>query len=715
MSFATNREKPSVETDVLVVLKPRRKVSSWSVYSGAIYQASISFGRVISLEQDGEAMTEGASKDSLSSGEYFYDWENRVLYVNTIPGLHTLVAIYELYLATRDLNWYRTPTDSSTEQVHFMGGIDRAPSINASMGDSAFGFMPTSSSGIDFHDPELEIATHFHASSFSHADIDVYHMYGDLKVSNVSLVYRGSTDRCQYSDGRASITVLDRIDIFRQGLSGCYFNDDRYTAGTIDPDAIGRPIPVVYGHKHGMRAVNVSYQGDRASISTSTNRRWAICANPIPNAYTATVSNSTGGTHTTTETFVDPAPGPAWSSLNDVLYDNADGYGHRFAFYTGSFTSVAVAKGTTIYQPLGGTVFAFDHTAIGSARSNGDTVYSSPVFRVDVIQNGTRYACYPVRDFTVGYDAEGPFTYIEFTSSMESNIGLPETLGPTDTVVVSLFGSNELPTIGGASFGSLHSAVGVLYNPVVIVYDILTRYLGLPEDHIDTDAFQALEPDFTQEIGLSIPETSNEDFPTYVDVLSDILQSCLLRMYLNADLKWSITTVAPMSGTTASDFTDDDLIQGQLDFSFDYADVLTDIVVEYAKMEFSYNPNTVTGYSSKVYVENTDAKYLHKLTRQKTFSTVLSNRGDAVTLAQRLAYLFGDRKGTIKISVDKAFADRLIGEEISITRKALPGHDYDGETEFTRNYVITETSKTSGGVSLTCDDQKGIEDNAGSW
>jgi hypothetical protein len=254
---------------------------------------------------------------------------------------------------------------------------------------------------------------------------------------------------------------------------------------------------------------------------------------------------------------------------------------------------------------------------------------------------------------------------------------------------------------------------GIVCNPISIVFDIMVNRMGMSTSDIDLDKFNELAEDLAdQEIGFANPAKATDEFPTFKDMITQILQTCMLRMYLNTDNKWSLSVIEP-NGSSDVTITDHDL--RKISFELDYEEIMSDIIVEYAPRDVSENPNEFDGLGKRVTASSDTAKYVHNTFRQKTFYSIHTLEASAQTLADRLSYVFGDRRGRFVYQAGISESNRKLGDIVTLSRERLLGFSHTEGTEQTRDVVVIQTDKTVDSVTITVDDQKGIEDNSGSW
>lgn len=84
-------------------------------------------------------------------------------------------------------------------------------------------------------------------------------------------------------------------------------------------------------------------------------------------------------------------------------------------------------------------------------------------------------------------------------------------------------------------------------------------------------------------------------------------------------------------------------------------------------------------------------------------------------MALRLVDFYGDRQGTIELDCKNRFFGFTVDQIIQISRKSLPGSEWDGETLNNQNANIRQTEKSLRRVKLVMNDLKGVTDNVGDF
>jgi len=701
MTYEESLEAEGIKAGFLAVMRPARKVTSWTLDTGAIYTNEFDFGHVYKVEVEGVELTE-ASSAALSAGEFYWDFENSLLYVRmsdgSDPETNFVVVTYELYFGTIDAHWYRVPTDETSRSVYFDSSIVRPPAIKSSIKDVAFGFLPIQSTNIVLGNAEHALEKHLYDSSFFNKEILIYHLLGDLETESFKLVMKGIMTKVSYSSGQVNVAIYDGIATFDKEFRSPgneFFNTTLYP--NLDPAFSGKPIRTILGAMvDGFVPVNVSYV--RESPTTSNNRTWAVRSDGAQgHQITATVAISPASTNTRTY-------------FNSVA-------GFRIG------DSVWLDKATDEYVFVEDVDYALnyiDHAALSSgAAAAGTFGKRGTVGNVEILSQGQRFRAHYNRDYTESVDINGVLTIV-FSTSLESNVIMPQTLTSSDSVLCRVYGKKNLLTLDGLSYGSNHAQFGNLAALPCVLYDLLKTHLGLSEDELNLDSFTDLLADVDDAIGMAVPAKATENYPKFKDLLIKILQSGLVKIFLDADLLWKVSVFAPVEAYD-KEVTSNEIIDGSIDYSFEGQDIASDFVISYGFRELTESSLTASGdttsglgFSKALYSSDT-AKFLHGASKSYALSTLHLVDTEALRLARRLSYILGDRQGYLSLTVKNRFFEETIDAKIRVTNPRLPGFEFEANTDRSRDLCVDGSEKSLRSVKLSLSDQKGAQDNSGSW
>lgn len=700
MAYADLLDNEGILSQYLVVLKPRRLAdpSSWSLDSGTIYTQAFDFGEIVVLENNGVTLTKAASS-AVGSNEWFYDTDTETIYLDIggDPSTNDIVCTYEIYLGTFDAHFNRDPLDDSTRVVYYEPLVVKSPLINSSATDSLFGFLPTTSTQIVISNVTQFLQEHVYESSFNRAEIKVYHYLDELKIDNVKLVINALCGNVSSKDKEITITIFDNNDLFdaefRHVSGESFFGDTAFP--NVDPNFTARPIRKVFGVVDGFIPVNIDYEAN--SPTTSDNRDW-ICINPETNLGSVSTTVKAAPASSATRTYLTSADG--FRVGDSVWIDSSLGAGFdEYVIIT------AVNKTGDHY---------IDHAAITNVAINPDVAKRSFIGNVVIFQEAVASTALYGRDYTEYTDGTNKVAGFSFTTTMEANLSI-NTITPNDLVYCRVYGNTNTNTLGGPAFGSDSAVTGNLTQAVVVVWEILRNHVGLTEAQLDTAAFTSLQSSVSDEIGLSIPSTSGNNFPSFKDLLTTIFQSVLFKIFIDDDNLFSLVQTGP-KGAVDKTIEDDEILRDSFEYDFNYRDVRSDIFVEYAGREVNQRNQIVAEQSySTVNSVSTLASRLHKIDKQKTFKSLHFIESEAQTLADRLRYAIGDRNGKITLRTKNRFFDSELNDVIKVSRTRLPGFEFDTDTDREREAVVLSTAKSLDQITIEIDDQKGIEDNSGAW
>lgn len=699
MAYQDLLELEGVNSQFLVVLTPRRKVTSWTLVSGAIYQSSFDYGTVLEVTEDGVSLTANTSS-ALSSGQFYYDKDTKILYVRTSgdvnPTTKYMVASFELYAGTFDAHFPRIPTDTETTSnftVYFDPIVEKTPVLKQTNNDLFFGFLPSQTSEIVLTNAEHPFERIIFDSSFNKGAVKVYHWLGDLEKDNTKLVYSGVMGNVTYTTNRVRIATFESLERFEAEFR--HSGDSFFATSSfpnLDSKFQARPIRGVYGGPiDGFIPVNVSYLAENPT--TSDNRTWVVCKGQTGlGDITRTVPVSPSST--TTRTYLDDATG---FTIGDGVWLNKA---------TDEYRLVTAVDYSSNY---------IEHEALSSgAATTGNTVVRGFVSKVTITKSGINYTAFYNRDYSLSTALAQTTSGFVFNSSLETNTGMPATLSPSDRVTCRVYGPTNSVTLGGNPFGTDDTKTANLRDAIVILFDILKKS-GVAENEINTTSFTSSTN--LHSVGLAIPDASNKDFPKLKDLIIKILQTCLLRFYIDNNRKIKISPVDNFTGNATKEAKEDEIIDQSFNYNFNYSDILSTVNVDYHFQEVGPDAQSSSNQLLRVTSSSNDAKYLHSIQKSNTFNSLHTSVDltEAQALADKLKFIYGDRSGDVSFQVKNKFFDILIGDTIDVIRTKMPEFEYDSEIERTQRIVVTSVERSLRSVNIQGNDQKGVEDNSGSF
>lgn len=695
MSYTALLEQESVEQQLLAVIVPKRRVTTFTLHAGSVYKADFDLGEVVRVKQNGVEFTQ-VFTTSLLASQFYYDFDAKILYVRNAAGNNpnpfSLIAYYELYYGTYDAHFHRDPLDTASRVVYYEPLIRRAPTVKMTQAQNQFGYIPTQSSTIEISNYDHSIERHLYDSSFSGAEINVYHVLKnepDIDANNIELIYSGQCGDVDYNSGKYSIRTNSVASVFDKEYR--HQSGDSYYAVSnfpnLDPNAAAKPIRKVYGYVRGFVPVNVSYVQENPT--TSDNRTWAVM-NGQSGLAEKTFSIVSGSTATRT-------------NLSSTAGINIGDSGKL----TGSATHYVII---TDVDRVNNYVY---HASIGTPMSAGGLLRRGFVSKIDIIQDNVKYTALYDRDYTITTVLASEASGFVFSTSLEANLSMPNTLSPNDKVFCRVYGRANDQTFNAVPFGSNDSKTGNLANPALIAYDLLKNIAGVPESKIDSASFSASITANDFPVGFAIPDTSGSDFKDIKQYMIDLMKPIFGNVFVK-DGKWTLTYIEPI--TAASHNIDEtEIIEDSFSHNFDYSDIISDVIVQYFIGEVSEIISVSGNQTSQVSASSDVAKYVHEVNKSITQKSPHIYSEDAQVYADRLSYMMGDRRGTIELTCKNKFFGVEIADILNVDRAAQNGYSYDPDVLQSRKALVISTDKSIRGVKLVIDDLKGVNDNSTNW
>lgn len=699
MAYSDQLEAEGINSQYIVILNPRRQIPSggWIVDGATsdLYQV-FDLGPVTSLEFDGTVSTPASSRNDVGiGGDWYYDSDAQRLWLDgtLLPNSFDFnIVTYQLYLSTEDSYFYSNPLDDTSEVVYYEPLVVKSPVIRQDVSDTLFGFLPYSSNTIIFSTITGFFQEHVYASSFNDTKIDVYHYLGSLTVANTKKLFSSRCGDISYDQNNMSLSLYsgNRVyETFYRHISGSsFFATSDFP--NLDPTYVAKPIRACYGIVEGFVPVNVDYND--TAPTTSNNREW-VCVNPKESVEIRNYIVPASPVSTTTRTYADASIDRL--SVGDEIYIN------------GSITEYVTVTAV-------GSDYV-EHAAISVAATSGDGFQGCFVGNMTIVQDGITYKPRYFRDYKVRQDTTPNTAGFTLQAGMEAALGMPRALSPTDTLFVRLYGPGTRPTLGGSPFTSSETT-GNLANPIVIIYRFIKDFLGFSESEINLTSFTDARDAITSNIGFAIPRTSIESFPSYKKLIANILQTELLQLSFDDDNKVKIEVTGPLSGTDDKTIDKNEYLDGSLKFLYSYNDIVSDVIVEYDGSEANNKNEVSSGLNFRnVRSVSNNAKYLHKIEKQQTFQSLHIYESESQDLADRIGYALGDRQGKITFKTKNRFFDIEINDVVKVQSDKITGFEYVRDTTREIRGKVQQSNKSLNDIEVEISDQKGIEDNSGSW
>lgn len=742
MAFSTEIEKEENEKITLVVVSPRKRVTGWSTLAPNIYYKYVPYGVPTEIFDyfNGAGTLFFERKSSIGAlnpagRTYYWEAETQVLTVThpsgnpdslSYPGL---TVQFDVAIATRPVYGRRDPFDSTwPDIVSWEPALTSAPTASMGTSDDFFGYQPSSLSEIRFANNGW-FNKYTYDFSFKQAPVKIYVSLGldyerAILAGDVFQIFKGFASSISESESEIALGVKDFSELLEQEYYlNVTYNDLSLAFPALDPAAVNGlwRIPRLYGVVERAEPVNVNFN---ATASTTNNREWATHYYDGSNhgAVSVTVDH-TAGDPVGTATFLTTPP----FNVGDTGTLRRNG-----VFYGIVVTSVDRTAKTISYASAAGV-----GVIPPAAHIAGDTFARSFVANVIIsTDDKTHWVLCAGVHYVASVDAPsftGRFTLVNNFEGLVP--GFPGPFDPENhRIYCRLYGPKDLTTYADAStVGTLSEASGVDSDGVSLLFRML-RDARLAADDIDTASFTSVGA-ASHALGVLIPPTLGGERQTYKDVISQILLSQIWKVAnkigTDGKLRLGLSAVGPMSG---ADYSINNTEFDALSWEQDYADIYSSFKIKFRvpvvgeRLSVYANGPNVNANLADAFVLGdclfwtgsiltTDmASSLHKVSRVYEATLLQFDPQEALETALRISIILRDRRAFYRLRVPYTqLVKSEIGKAYQITRDHLPGFDYVFDAENSRNVRLIEVQKDVLGSSVTFEDQKAIEDGAGSW
>ena len=653
---------------------------------------------------------------SLSFYYFWHDEDNGYLYISVpnskmISGASISIG-YDLFFATHPISWHSDPLDTTTDTVEYKPLIVDVPSQKKSVADQMLGYAPIASSNIGLANEDQYFNEMISSHSFNLAPIKCWHFIGDeLAVSNMSLFIDSTCSDISTDYSKVNISINSDESFFDKEfrpIPKVSFFDGNYFLNTsefpnLDPNMVGRPKRFGFGYNKKVKLTNSDYT---STANTETDNATHIMG------FSATVSADGSDTNTGLIFFSDIID-YALTTTTRIYFLSA------YASYINNFELYDHILVNNSYIPYGGFVLyggdlrrvinnpsVDGYVEINSAfafTANVSYVYRFTIPRLYIEINGAVYKPRAGRDYRIqsNYHCEEIVMTSGYVAAVTPT-AMPRAINHTDAVYGDWYG---YPATTGTA-ASADYQFNAYLHPVSFLYDFLRYYLRSEyPDTFNTASFStASDVQPTDRISFVVPESPTQDYPSFKEIITNILISGKLRLFKDENGLWNVQRVDVPSDDTVS-ISENEAVEFSTEY--DYSDITSDVRVEYGYQgrgdlvgqteEYIYSTSTTAANSDKV-------KGFYGVSKQQTFRSYHFDSNRAALLLTFLESVFNHRRGTHSIKLGREYFNLSINDLVSITMDRVAGAAYDG-TQKTVQGVVTEINKDLNRVQITLDDQ----------
>jgi hypothetical protein len=246
----------------------------------------------------------------------------------------------------------------------------------------------------------------------------------------------------------------------------------------------------------------------------------------------------------------------------------------------------------------------------------------------------------------------------------------------------------------------------IVENPVVItrkIGDIIGEtYTSTTWNQTGVEAAEAEADDF--QVGVCV-----DKFRQAIDVVSEIMKSCLGTFFVNNDGLYDISIWTPNLDEDLDNVNEDDILENSLSADSVKDDIRKTIRAGWKK---NYQKNTYT-YKSK---SSNITERLYGITKTRTIPTLLSDADSVNIYLDRVSLLNTNGNIRVKFKTKLQLSEKNVGDRMTISIKRIPENDNIAWLDYVP-LEIKEITKDflNNQLNIVTDNLRGIGSEVGNW
>lgn len=252
MSYETESQKPASEKEMLAQVEPSGRLVLWELDSGSIWKRKVDH-YVIDMKKENDNLL-GASSKLLNSGEWFFEYETKTVYVrladDSDPNAAFMSAIYRLFFAMGGR--HLTHNLNGGNPVHYEPLIETVSAFKQQIDNAEqLGISLESQGSISFKATDGFFDDLFDKLFFENKTIRIYSWFPNLPESEVRQIFQGEIENKSYDQDKVTFRIKDFIYKLRQPVALQLFSQ---SDGVISDDVIGNKFKRrLYGKVKGAK------------------------------------------------------------------------------------------------------------------------------------------------------------------------------------------------------------------------------------------------------------------------------------------------------------------------------------------------------------------------------------------------------------------------------------------------------------------------------
>ena len=257
-------DKTRSEKVVLAWIQPVQRLLLFTLFSGFVYKKSVDHF-VVGVKDSSTSLTE-ASSTSLNAGEWFFDAENKTLYVrasdDSDPSTRTISAEYRLFYSNLP---YILPYDlESGTAVEYDSRIEATSSFSSEIDEEQTGIALEGQGSIRLINSDGHFDSLYDKLFFENKSCTIFSWSSSIPISQKRKLFEGAIESKSFDPSKVRFNIRDNVFQLRQPVPLTLFSA---SDGNLDDSDIGTPKRRIYGQVKQVQTIGLDKVLDGFSLT----------------------------------------------------------------------------------------------------------------------------------------------------------------------------------------------------------------------------------------------------------------------------------------------------------------------------------------------------------------------------------------------------------------------------------------------------------------
>ncbi len=202
----------------LVTIDPAKRLMGWVVSSGSIYFISSDTAKILSIEEDGTALTEVSSLAAVVPGTYFNDRTAKRIYLETTgsanPNSLFIAMVFRLYFSNSGVIAPNDPSDATSFEVEWLPLLDSISDFGVELDNrnpNQIGVAVEGKGSIKLKNDQSYWASRYDKLTWENKRVQVWSWNRLIPITEAKTIYKGIIERKEWSQSSVSFGLKDLI------------------------------------------------------------------------------------------------------------------------------------------------------------------------------------------------------------------------------------------------------------------------------------------------------------------------------------------------------------------------------------------------------------------------------------------------------------------------------------------------------------------------